>query len=525
MKSRIVLAVLVSIFCLGLSTQDVQAVSKIKLKVSKAILDADSSILATNGSETVTTEITSRNVNVEMPSKTAALYLLKEGEIASIIAVADCSAKTGKCKNSKVKTTLKAGKDLGTLKSKQSGSVLLASGDAASLAKIASGSKISIATLGDSIASHGRSTNETNSQRRRVGVFAVDEDQDGDILPDSIDADDDGDGIIDNYDSGGSPSNDENSFRVFSNLKVEISRTLNANTGTTPTTAEIDSLLSEIGSLAIEVAGDSGAGDTTELNCGGLNYCSLGGSGQSNASSFPDSFDSDNDGFGTIVAGGTGDFQLQHGASSTQIAGGNTLIEVVTDSANKETEIPGLLNFTFYTSPALKSVALNGGSTYTVTYPATQNMQGSLNNCFVAPGGWDGSMTITAWRPQRAGDSVLGEADFMDIGHSLVTIDVPNGPCSSGNSGGCSGSGPGNCSVSSYSIPGGETNLSLGADSMTDAFEDTAASASNTFSFNFDVDTCLGSDTLDSGEKVVLDLQVRSQDGDNAAVKFCVQKP
>ena len=113
MKLRFIIAVLILAICGEISTSNVHAAAKIKLKVSKAIVDADSSILATNGSQSVSNEITSRSVNINMPSKTAALYLLKDGEIGSIIAVADCSAKTGKCKSSKVKTTLKAGKNLG----------------------------------------------------------------------------------------------------------------------------------------------------------------------------------------------------------------------------------------------------------------------------------------------------------------------------------------------------------------------------------------------------------------------------
>ena len=67
----------------------------------------------------------------------------------------------------------------------------------------------------------------------------------------------------------------------------------------------------------------------SRLDCGGLSYCSAGGSGYSaepfpNGLPFPGSFDQDGDGFGTITAGPTGDFQLHTRAPSDKIGSGDT---------------------------------------------------------------------------------------------------------------------------------------------------------------------------------------------------------
>ena len=58
-----------------------------------------------------------------------------------------------------------------------------------------------------------------------------------------------------------------------------------------------------------------------ELDCGGLGYCSTGGSGKAleRSRAFPDDFDSDTDGFGLLGVGPTGDFQLLTGAKASEI--------------------------------------------------------------------------------------------------------------------------------------------------------------------------------------------------------------
>ncbi|MDZ4787053.1 MAG: hypothetical protein SGJ02_13350 [bacterium] len=348
-------------------------------------------------------------------------------------------------------------------------------------------------------------------------------DADKDGCPEAFDIDNDGDGILNSYDdtdnnpasSSVSAATGTSISPLFTNLKLNIENSLNANTGTTPTTNEIDLALSTQGTLAISVMGDTA--DTTELNCGGLNYCSNGGTGQNSSQSFPESFDSDADGFGTITKGGTGDFQLNHGATSSEIRAGDTMVEVVTETDTTVTEVPGMLNFVFNTTPAVKSVTVSS-TVNTIVYPAAANMLGSSTNCIQVPATGDVSVTIEAWRAQRPGITEAGEAAFVDIGKSLIVIDIPNGPP------GAIGNGPGNCNVSTYSES--DSNLSIGTNGLEDAFVDTDADPINTFTFTVNVSDCLGSQDADwgSGESVFIDLQSRSNDGDNAAQKFCLER-
>ena len=168
-----------------------------------------------------------------------------------------------------------------------------------------------------------------------------------------------------------------------------------------------------------------------------------------------------------------------------------------------------------------------GGVTTTITYPALQNMSGSSNNAIAAPNAWDGNLTIVAYRPQRPGIAAAGEGDYIDIGSSKITVDIPNAPCST--SGGCSGNGPGNCALSTYSTS--DSNLSSSGDTLLDTRGDKTSDISNAsdalVTFTLNLDACLASSslTLASGQKVALDLQFRSNDGDNAAQKFYISRP
>ena len=136
-------------------------------------------------------------------------------------------------------------------------------------------------------------------------------------------------------------------------------------------------------------------------------------------------------------------------------------------------------------------------------------------------------LNITGWRPQRSGVPSAGEAQFVDIGRSIITIDIPNGPVSVGAPGGGS-SGPGNCLSSAYSIPG-DTNLTIVSDGIQDGKNDSNADSSNTYNFTVDLTSCLnnarsGAINWPANSELYIDLQFRSKDGDNAAQKFCVAR-
>jgi hypothetical protein len=134
-------------------------------------------------------------------------------------------------------------------------------------------------------------------------------------------------------------------------------------------------------------------------------------------------------------------------------------------------------------------------------------------------------LNITGWRPQRPGVSAAGEAAFVDIGKSLITIDIPNGPVQGGAPG---GNGPGNCAGSAYSVTS-DTNLTITGEGLQDSKADIDAVNTNTYNFTIDLSACLnnapgGAINWPANSELYVDLQFRSKDGDNAAQKFCVAR-
>jgi hypothetical protein len=359
-------------------------------------------------------------------------------------------------------------------------------------------------------------------------------DADNDGLPDSVDIDVDGDGILNPYDLS-TPTLPRN-FYLFSNLKVGIEQTVNVNTGVTPTREQVDALLSNASTLAIEVVADNSLGEVSELDCGGLSYCTTGGTGSVDQSRVPfpgplgGSFDTDADGNGTIEKGSTNDFQLRTGAGLAEINAGDTFVQEVTDSSGRSANYFARLAFVFKGTPALKSLTVNSDSTRSTnfSYPIAEGGEGTPGNCINVSEDTAGDLRLSfeAWRPQRKGVPALGEGEWVDIGGSEITIDIPNKPCSSAA---CSViRSPNNCGISSYSTS--DPNLSVSTGRLMDGSGDVSSSSTNTLSFILDLKACLAEsgDSLDVGEEVNLDLQFRSvssQGGsDNAAVKFCIRR-
>lgn len=488
---------------------------------------------------------TSSSFSLSPKSKKYKLFLLKNGSLAASVVAAVryknknysfADAKKQKlCAKSGAKVLMgfnsSAKQKLGTLKISANDGIayldtLLATGlDSSSAVAISNKSKCLPAATARSLGMGSISKGVVKLK----AILASSDDGDGDGMPDPLDVDDDNDGVMDGYDtSDGSSASSALSAKVFSNLKLEVSQSLNLYTDADGvlSSSELDAAAGQIG-LAMQVAG--GTTNATELNCGGLSYCSTGGTGFANNISFPDSVDSDSDGFGTITNGPTGDFQLQpRVTASTQIKGGDTFVQVVTDASSLETEVPVLLNFVFSTTPAIKTLSM-GGVASSIVYPANPSMSGSTNNPVTAPAGWDGKMTVTAYRPQRPGIPAAGEGPYVDIGNSKISIDIPNATCNATTSGGCSGNGPGNCPLSSYTTT--DPNLSTSGDTLKDTKGDANTDLTNPsaaeLNFVVDVYSCLATRgiTFAAGQKVGIDLQFRSDDGDNAAQKFYIRRP
>ncbi|MCI5064222.1 hypothetical protein MRY87_00700 [bacterium] len=502
-----------------LSAQDSQSITVSKIPPSYN--GAQILAVGTDGS-TSSALIENRRATVEVGTDTVRLYLRKDGEIAGIIASPFCKRKGKKCSKKNLVLAAKAGKRIRLGKEKNG--ILLAKGKKKKLQR--SFDKSVREKRNVIVASVSSSGLAANLQSQNVSLRAVEElDEDNDGLVDLLDADDDGDGILDNYDSDSSSGEGEG-FRVFSNFKLDIDQTINLH-ATGIKSDELDERLASTQTLAIEVAAEDE--ETAELDCTGLTYCTTGGSGVKldGNTNFPGTLggenDVDGDGFGELEEGMTGDFQLRTGATSSEIGGGDTYIQYVSDGTT-ETEIPGMLNFVFNSTPALISLAVNEEEIQTVDYESEQIL-GSRANCFEAPATGEISVALEGWRPQRPGIAAAGEGDFVDLGNSLITADIPNVPCLLGDS--CTGNGPGNCAVSSYSTD--DENLSIESDGLRDGKGDIDADETNTYSFTVDLSNCLdnapsGSLTWDAGETLFVDLQFRSTFGDNAAQKFCITR-
>jgi hypothetical protein len=475
-----------------------------------------------------------RNVKLTPTASRFTLHLVDaHGNYAGPIVVAG--------KGTKIVVGLRGGGRLGTVKVKRGYGLAQAPKralDKSRTARARKGVPVGARVLGRVA---GRSTGSAGA--------GLDADRDG--VPGAFDVDDDGDLLLDNVDKAsqrtprqtptgppnpnlpvgppnpsqppvGSPSPNvppmagtpgpATGFTLFSNLKLDIGLSLNANAGAV-TDGQIDDALARWATLAISVP----AGDEVELDCLGLAYCSAGGTGTTLVGNkpFPGDFDADGDGFGTIARGATGDFQLHPGATSAEIGSGDSFIQRVT-SGGVETTAAGTLNYVFSTTPALTAFTTAAGSG-TISYPVAAGGLGTDQNPIPVAAG--SPITLAFWRPQRKAIEGSGEGSgFVDIGHLTYSADIPNGPAPAGRPGG--GPGPGGKCQGQYAST--DADATVTSDGILDKADDRAAAPANTLSFTVDVDACLAASsvTWPVGEKLGIDIQARAAQGDNAAQKI-----
>lgn len=392
-----------------------------------------------------------------------------------------------------------------------------------------------------------------------TGKAGAGQDLDLDGVANAFDIDDDGDLVLDNNDrrngatprqtqpppgdpNAGPPPGDPNAgaqppaeqgLRLFSNFHFSLDETLNANAGGV-TREQIDAAMTKADSFVGLVFFLPQGIASAELDCGGLSYCSAGGTGRASepfpaGPPFPAAFDADGDGLGTITRGATGDFQLRTFAPSAAIGSGDTFIEQLPDGS----QISGSLNYMFNTTPAVKSYVDGGGAGATVSYPAASDAPGTVSNPLVLQPDAAGhyTLSLTLWRPQRDAIAEAGEAPgFMDIGGLTYQLVIPNGPLQpvpgAGGAGG--GEGPGTCNLDAFTSSDPNLQTTLPPFGRRDASLDAPADPNSTLTMTIDFTRCLAQagQALTPGDQLGWEIQANSVVGDVAAQgwQVCVPK-
>jgi hypothetical protein len=352
--------------------------------------------------------------------------------------------------------------------------------------------------------------------RSRHANGGVPGDRDLDGVPDALDIDDDGDLVLDNLDR--SPAGDAaraaqvgDEFGIHSDLGLPIYDTANANAPGS-TDQQIEATLPRLGVLYLGIL----PGDSAELDCTGLVYCSAGGTGRipenfnpPSGPPFPECCDPDGDGFGTLGPApnqgpGTQSMALLHGATTAQIGTGDVLIERVTTDG-VESQFPASVQFVFVTGLALVSYADTAGNSATVPYPVAGYQPGppgpgTNDNPFPVAAGADGNVVLTLnfWRAQRRPIPPETGA-WTDIGGltyatrlSGVGLVCPQSTLSATDP---------NLTPSSLPVFGT-------GGGFTDLAPDQPASPANTFAYTVNVTQCLASlgRSWSSGETLGLDF-------------------
>jgi hypothetical protein len=421
----------------------------------------------------------------------------------------------------KLLTGVKAGAKLGTIK------VLAGYAKTAKPAKGADTARAIQGRKGVPLG-NGRNFGLVRSKRSSTGSQV---DSDGDGVPDRLDIDQDGDLILNNEEAPARRATaaqaQPGAFRVFSQLGVKLERSLNANAAQV-TDAQIDGLVQgtttappfqPIGMFLVLTPG----GDDVELDCGGLSYCTNGGSGRVRAPgafdpgpSFPSCCDADGDGFGTMTVAQQGpggpEMQLYPFATAEQIRSGDLFLQRRGDTVSTAT-----LNFVFNTTPALTSWSSGGGQSGAISYPVAAGAPGTDANPLTITPAPDGSlsMTLQMWRPQRHAIAGAGEGSgFVDLGHLLWTARLVTPQtvidCNAG-----------------YSTA--DPNLAPNPDPQLGGFvdktNDAPADATNTLAFTLNLSACLAAkgQSWSSGD-IQLELTARSQTGgDNSSQQIMLR--
>jgi hypothetical protein len=352
------------------------------------------------------------------------------------------------------------------------------------------------------------------------------------------------------------PPTGPSGFSFFSQIFLDLGQTLNADAAGV-TRPEIDAMLSQHLNI---VGANVPQGDVVALDCGGLTYCSAGGTGQLLTGGcaatcisqpngtfvpFPSCCDPSSDGFGNLRgpdALGLGSDNhsnnwafLYPRATSSQIGSGDAFVLRVT-SAGALTQIPVTLGFVFDTVPALASYNDGAGDSGTISYPAPSGAPGTESNPIPLAANSTGDVVLSTkfWRPQRKGIPGAGEPTAMDIGHLQYTIDATNLAQNAAGSPAPGAPSPATASVcSAASLSTSDPSLSVsgggsGLGFVVDSSADQPANPANLLSFNVDLTKCLtdaGASGFPVGAQGAIGLKAQAPNsGDHAVQNIWVKR-
>ncbi|MHB1834779.1 MAG: hypothetical protein ACYCXW_07420 [Solirubrobacteraceae bacterium] len=359
---------------------------------------------------------------------------------------------------------------------------------------------------------------------------------------------------------GSGPGTPSTTSPWMSQLFLPIEQTVNQDAAGV-TQAEIDAAVkANLNVKLLQIP----SGDSVDLDCNGLSFCSPGGSGRAALEGLPATCTSPIGGFCTVPfpagsldpatglgqivgphaaggiiannAGGGSEFSLFPYATTAQIGSGDVITENVSN-AGTSTQIPTTLAFVFTTVPAIASYSDTAGDAGSIAYPDATGLGGQGDPIKVAAGpNGDVVVSFTAYRPQRAGIAGAGEPAFMDIGHLWYSLDHAAAPA------------PGSTTVGSTTMPQcpaadfsalsstlaspsgtatAPTNIPAGAGALVDSAADAPAGSEGTIGFTVDLSQCLASQgsSFPVGQPVEFDISANSQvSSDHANQTFWLER-
>jgi hypothetical protein len=319
-------------------------------------------------------------------------------------------------------------------------------------------------------------------------------DLDADGIPDVLDIDVNGNLVLNNVDRsklvrGSQAAVDVGPIAVKAFLGLDAYETANADS---PALAANIPTAGSSGSRWLDIA--IMAGDFVELDCGGLTYCSRGGTGTVNLASgqslpFPACCDPDGNGLGNLTPTPPGGSPLVLRPNTAQVGTGDVLIERASTNG-VQSQVAIAIQYVFATVPALVSYDDRQGDSVTVPYPiqapgadGSPGGPGSTGNGFPVKAGPNGDVVLrlTFWRPQRA-PIAPESAPWIDIGHLNYGARLSDTGLQ--------------CPRSTFSDPSpilapAPTSYDWTGGVFTDQAGDQPANPANTLSYTLDLTKCL----------------------------------